>query len=190
MGGDADKAGKQAKVGQACVRIEFMRRALPYLFLCAALFGSGCAKSFTYVKLAPRSNVHSIVSLSPSTTEIVADELGGPLLKGRTASDNYPQVYLPQVPIVASVKPDYEKIQAIAPDLIVYDSSLYNASDIAKIKGLGLKTFAVDAQTISDFDNEIYALGDLTGTQSTCSDYVDRIVVALAGASPKLNPSP
>jgi ABC-type Fe3+-hydroxamate transport system substrate-binding protein len=167
-----------------------MRRALPYLFLCAAALGIGCARSFTYVKLAPKSSISSIVSLSPSTTEIVASNANVQILKGRTASDNYPTYALTNIPVVASVKPDYEKITAMAPDLIVYDASLYDASDTEKIKALGFMTFVIDAPTIKDFENQLFAFADLTGNQTNVSDYVDRIDVSLANASPKPSPSP
>jgi iron complex transport system substrate-binding protein len=167
-----------------------MRRAWPYIFLCAAALNFGCAKSFKYIKLAPRTNVRSIVSLSPSSTEIVASFAGSTLLVGRTAADNYPTNFLKNVPIVVSVKPDFEKIKALDPDLVVFDSSLYSASDISKINDLGFKTFVFDAPTVRGYENQLFAFADLIGHQTDYSDYIDRIDVSLGNAAPKPSPSP
>lgn len=161
-------------------------RFIPVLL---ALFVSGCGQHFQMYKLAPHSSIRAVVSLSPSTTEIIASNGIVPTLKGRTASDNFPP-NVSNVPEVASVKPDYEKIKAIAPDLIVYDSSVYGPGDIDKIKALGFRTFEIDAPNIGEFEKQLYQLGDIMGTQSNISDYVDRIDVALGSAAPKPNPAP
>jgi iron complex transport system substrate-binding protein len=157
-----------------------MRWGFPGILLAATLGLSGC-HNFQQSKLVRPEKITSIVSLSPSTTEIVASSMVTNLLKGRTAADDYPRT-VASVPIVASVKPDYEAIKAINPSIILLDSQLYSGSDLQKIKSLGSKVFVIDAKTISDFEKQMFELGDLLGIQTGQSDYADRIHVALSNA--------
>jgi iron complex transport system substrate-binding protein len=141
---------------------------------------AGCKHPAT-VKLVRPERVTSIVSLSPSTTELIGSSMSSSLLKGRTQADDYPRNVL-TVPVVASLKPDYEKIKAADPSVILLDADLYNSSDMEKIKALGVKTFVIDAKNITDFEKQMFELGDMLGIQTGQSDYVDRIEVARNGA--------
>src|SRR5579862_1441786 len=152
-----------------------MRRAVSLLLLVAAVLLVGCGSHFQYVKLAPKSSVHSIVSLSPGLSEVIGGT-APQLLKGRTQSCDWPQSIL-SVPVVGSVKPDYEAFKRIGPDLIVYDASLYSPSDIDKIKGLGFDTMEFDAKTVDQFIDELFKFGNVVAQQTNISDYVDRIRV-------------
>ena len=97
-----------------------MRWALPFLILTLLLPLSGCADK--PARLARRPKVYrKIISLSPGTSEIVASDADATTLKGRTAACNFPQNMMASIPIVASIKPDYEKIQSLKPDMILYD---------------------------------------------------------------------
>ncbi|CAN5469254.1 N/A [soil metagenome] len=157
-----------------------MRRFAPFLALAVLL--AGCTTTATPVGGQPRpKRITSVVSLSPSTTELVTTINYTGILKGRTASDNYPKS-VETVPVVASVKPDYEQIKTISPGLIVYDASLYNAGDIQKIKELGFDTFAIDANTIDDYTTELYKLGSLLAGETSVSDYIDRVLSSRSSA--------
>jgi iron complex transport system substrate-binding protein len=101
-------------------------------------------------------------------------------LRGITSSDNYPANL--NVPVVASVKPDFEKIATIKPDLIVLDSSLYNQQDIEKLKGLGADTFVIDANTVDGLVDQLLKLGSALGSETNVSSYVDRIQAAQSAA--------
>jgi len=154
-----------------------MRRAV-YFAALMALMAVGCQPTLQHVKVTrPEKFYKSVVSLSPGTTEIVSSLSSPNLLKGKTAADNYP-LTVPkagEIPIVATVKPDYEAITRVHPDLIVYDSSLYGPADVAKIKGLGFETYAIDADTVKEFINQLYVVGDKLGYGSQFQDYILRI---------------
>ncbi len=109
-----------------------------------------------------------------STTEVVARFASGEMLKGRTAACDYPPP-VRQVPVVASVKPEYEKIAKMQPDLVLYDALLYSESDVAKIKGTG-DTFAFTANTLDGFLDELAELGGLLLQETSVSNYIDKIV--------------
>lgn len=166
-----------------------MRKALP--IIASLIFVvSGCGPKAVTVAMRPK-HYKAIVSLSPGTTEIIASDGDVATLKGRTSSCNFPQYIQSSVPIVAAVKPDYERIQSIHPDLVVYDKSLYSEQDIDKLKSTGADMFAIDANTIDDFTKELYRLGSLIAAETHVNDYVNRIHVemAAAAASP-ITPTP
>ena len=169
-----------------------MRRATGLLLIATILLAGGCGPADQYFGGVRRAkNYGAIVSLSPSTTELLytTQVVSPPRLRGRTAADNYPKVGLEKAEIVASVKPDYEKIIALKPDLIAYDSDLYNAADVDKIKSIGADTFVLDATTVDGLIKEIYALGNMVGGETNLSDYVDRIIAAESAATSTVHPT-
>jgi len=165
-----------------------MRRALPFFFIVLCWVAVGCGKKDASV---PRRNKYyrKVISLSPSTTEIVSSDGDVQTLRGRTAADNFPQNVVAGIRIVAAVKPDYETIAAIHPDLIVYDKSLYTAQDIEKLKAPGTDFFAIDAETVDSFIKELYELGAMLGWETRFNDYINRIQMEKEGVA-KYSPVP
>lgn len=149
-------------------------RVLLLLGLLLGVVGCGADESVRFRAVRPDKIYRSFVSLSPGATEILAQNVDVMLLKGRTASCNYPDS-IKGVPVVASVKPNYEKIASIKPDLLVYDAVLYSEADIARLKGVG-ETFAFKANTLDGFLEELAQLGSLTGKETGLSGYIDKIV--------------
>jgi iron complex transport system substrate-binding protein len=149
------------------------------LFFLAIYFVSGCHPGQEEIHFATRpKQIHTVASLSPSTTEIVGSMTFNLKLVGRSAADNFPpnvNAKGTEVPIVAGVKPDYEKLKAANPDLVVYDADLYSDQDIAQIKALGAETFGFKAKTLMDFQAELLAYGGLVGGESEASTYADKI---------------
>jgi iron complex transport system substrate-binding protein len=127
--------------------------------------------------------VRALVSLSPSTTEIISGlTTNRSILRGRTKFDTYPPG-IEAIPIVAEVKPDYEKIAKIKPDLILYDASLYTASDIEKLKQLNIPTYAIEGNTVTKYVEQIRFLGMMIAAETTFNDYADKVESALSAAS-------
>lgn len=163
-----------------------MRRALSLLLsIPLVLLSVGCQQGDGNAPLKVRKVVYrKIVSLSPSTTEILAQPLGV-TLAGRSAADNFPTNSLNNVPVVGGVKPDYEKLASIQPDLIVYDGSLYNEDDQKKLKSVGASVYVFDVKSMADFRAQIFELGSLVGQESHASDYLQRVKIELNNAKAK-----
>lgn len=163
-----------------------MRRALPFFLLLLILAMTGCGdKQALNLPHRPK-RYHSIVSLSPSTTEIIVSNADTAALKGRTSSCNWPEAIVKGIPVVASVKPDFEKIQAIDPkvDLIVYAGSLYSQQDIDKIKSMtGADTFSLDATTVKGFILKLQEFGSKLASEMRFNDYINRIYLEKGAAS-------
>lgn len=151
-----------------------MRLALPLLLPFAVVL-AGCAAKAQQIGGVPRTGkAPRVVSVSPSTTEIIATSMDVRLLVGRSASDDYP-ANVASIPIVASVKPDLEKIKATGATVIVYDADLYNPDDVKRIESAGLESFAFKAHTLAGFEKELYELAGKLGSETNVSGYVDRI---------------
>jgi ABC-type Fe3+-hydroxamate transport system substrate-binding protein len=133
--------------------------------------------------------IQRVVSLSPSTTELIADTNDSELLAGRTQSCDYP-TGLDKVPIVCSVKPDYEKIAQVKPQVIVYDSSLFAANEVEKLKQIpGAQVFEFKSTDLKTFYDSLARLGAAIGGERRYSEYADKIQKAInTAAALKTNP--
>ncbi len=156
---------------------------LPILVLVA-----GCQQN-DLVGGKPREKFYrSAISLSPNTTEIIVSYFAGVRLQGRTASCDYPE-QVKQFPVVANVKPDFEQIAKIRPDVIVYDASLYNATDIEKLKQLGIDLIEFNANTVDEYCDWMVRLASQLAAETEISEYVDKVKAArsanLAVGGPK-----
>lgn len=159
------------------------------LLLCLAVVG---CRDEVVVGGKPAPKVYKrVVSLSPNTSEILGWLPTIESFKGRTQSCNYPQS-ISSVPVVGSVKPNYEKLAEIQPDLILYDGSLYTDDDIAKLKQLpGVELFPMKVNTVDAYIDWLYRFGAKIGQETTVSEFVDKVVAArerAAGSPP--NPRP
>lgn len=120
--------------------------------------------------------VSTVVSLSPSAAELLM--LGTPRLIGRSASDDFPTSNK-DVPVVANIKPDYEKIASLKPDVIVYDPAIYDAADIEKLKALHIPLATIDGDTVADYIKSVYRLGQATQSETGFMDYIERVNVKI-----------
>ncbi len=153
-----------------------MRRSVLLLLCFLLICAIGCDSApKTAARPQREKQYRTVVSLSPGTTEIIASHSNSAALKGRTQACNFPPM-VKAVPVVASLKPDYEKIQELSPDLIVYDADLYSESDIQKLRSnTKADFFAFDAHSIAEFEKQLYLLGSLMGTETMISQYVTAI---------------
>lgn len=168
-----------------------MRRALLFLSL-IALFVAGCSPQRPTIGGFKREkSPMRIVSLSPSATEILVTKAGvSQRMVGRTAACNWPQA-AQGIPVVGQVKPDFEKIAQMNPDLIVYDQDLYSPTDEQKIKELGVDTYVLRGDTLEEFEKSVFEIGKLVGGETELSKYVDDIYRARdASTAAAITPQP
>jgi iron complex transport system substrate-binding protein len=161
-----------------------MRRALPLLSV-LLLLGVlvGCQPQDTRVPLKRRDREFKrVVSLSPGATEILAGSLGTSNLVGRTESCNYPSYIADKTPVVASVKPDWEKLRGARPDFIVYDATLYSPQDVAKMKEVGASLFGFTAKTLDEYRTQVFELANYVGGSTRASDYLDKVQLEKSAA--------
>ena len=108
-----------------------------------------------------------IVSLSPSTTELLFDLGAGSRVVGRTRWCDYP----PQAAEVPSVgdglNPNVELVLSRTPDLVVFYRSGANQGAIARLDRLGVATASVRLDRLADLPRVTRLLGRLTGTSGS-----------------------
>jgi ABC-type Fe3+-hydroxamate transport system substrate-binding protein len=105
-----------------------------------------------------------IVSLSPSTTELLFAVGAGSAVVGRTRWCDYP----PEVSAVPSVgdglDPNAELVLSHRPDLVVLYASPGNQSVIARLDRLGIASASLQLDRLDDLPRAARLLGRLTGT--------------------------
>lgn len=166
-----------------------VRAALLILF--AALLALGCnSNNGPVLGGKARPKVYSkVVSLSPSTSETYFAHQKYENLIGRTAACDWPYT-MASVPIVAQVKPDYEKIAQLKPNMILYDKELYTDADIAKIKALGIETFEWDPKDLNQYRDQLINLTLLLGGETNTSLYLDKVYQQEESAKARYADSP
>lgn len=165
------------------------------------LLSGGCQEQQIIGGRTAPSVYRRVVSLSPSTTEVMAtySDLNG--IIGRTESCNYPPT-LGRVPIATKgTKPDYEVLAQLRPDLILMDVSLYGDADIQKVKSTSGATVSLlwadkdgkplDSHSIDAFIDWLYRFGAVQADPMRVSKYADSIFQARASSlGEPLNPKP
>lgn len=158
-----------------------MLRAPAVLLAILALLG-GCQRE-EIVGGKPRPNpVTGIVSLAPGVTDCIFKVGMASMIRGRTASCDLSYGLQQAQVVVRGTTPDYEAIVRLQPSLVVYDASLYSKAEIDKLKELGLRTLALDANTVDGLVEFLYELGKATGAESNASNLADKILAAKATA--------
>jgi ABC-type Fe3+-hydroxamate transport system substrate-binding protein len=149
-----------------------MRKQLLGSVFIALLLLVGCKQPVTFGGEPRTKHYRSVISLSPSTTELMA--LTGIPMKGRTQACDFP-VQVRDVEVVADLKPNYELIATKKPDLILFDRDLYGPSEIEKLKQTGAKVLPMGAYTVEGHIKEMYELGNLLSGEATINDYVIKL---------------
>lgn len=140
-----------------------------------ALLGVGCGvERYPVGGAFPEKIYTRIVSLSPSTTELLGMLAQEPNVIGRTAACNAPET-IRDVPIVANVRPNIEKIVALQADLVLIDYQVANPQDIARLKEHRIPVRVVTIKTVEDWIREVTELGDLLMSQTMASREVDKV---------------
>lgn len=107
---------------------------------------------------------HRLISLAPSETEVLfALGLGADVVAVDANSD-YP-ASARKLPRIASYSggPQYEKIVALKPDLIVAAEGIYSPADIAKLRSLHLQVLVVNPTSIQGILGDITLVGTAAG---------------------------
>lgn len=121
------------------------------------------------------SAVARIVSLNPTTTEILFALGAGPKLVGRTRYDRWPDEARRVPDLGAGIRPNVEALLAARPELVV----LYAASDnrpVARaLRDAGITVIALKVDRIADFARATRVLGIAAGDTSRAHLVVDTV---------------
>lgn len=149
------------------------RRTTPRLAAAGAIIVAACSAA----ERAPRSVVTDdfgdtlragpvparIVSLNPTTTELLFTIGAGRRLVGRTTWDHQPAEAQRVPDLGAGLRPNVEAVLATRPDLVVLYASEDNRDAARRLRAAGVRTASYRVDRIADFARVTEALGRLTG---------------------------
>ena len=124
-----------------------------------------------------------IVSLSPSTTELLFTIGAGDRVVGRTQWCEDPPEALTLPSVGDGLDPNLELILALRPDLVVFYQSGSNASAIERLDALGIATVSARLDRLDDVPRVARMLGRLTGTEARAAAVSESLDVQLEALS-------
>ena len=123
-----------------------------------------------------------IVSLNPTTTEILFALGAGPRLVGRTRWDLWPDSAKAVPDLGDGIRPNVEAIMAARPDLVVLYASNDNRTAAQSLRRAGIQTLAVRVDLIADFQRAVIMLGRAIGDTTRARIVVDTVTASLERA--------
>jgi ABC-type Fe3+-hydroxamate transport system substrate-binding protein len=118
---------------------------------------------------------HRIVSLNPSTTELLFAIGAGDRLVGRTTYDQWPAAARSVPDLGPGLRPNVEAVLAVHPDLVVLYASDDNRDAARRLRAAGVPTAAFRVDRIADVERVTRALGILTGDTTAARVTVDSV---------------
>jgi len=121
------------------------------------------------------SSPRRIVSLNPSTTELLFAIGAGNRLVGRTTYDQWPVAARAVPDLGPGLRPNVEAVLAAHPDLVVLYASDDNRDAARRLRAAGIATAAFRVDRVADFERVTLALGALTGDSVAARTTVDSV---------------
>jgi len=120
-----------------------------------------------------------IVSLNPSTTELLYAIGAGDRMVGRTAYDVWPEAARKLPDLGPGLRPNVEAVLAAKPDLVVLYASDDNRDAARRLRAAGVATAAYRVDRIADFIRVTRALGILTRDTTAARITTDSVGASL-----------
>jgi iron complex transport system substrate-binding protein len=128
------------------------------------------------VSAAPRR----IVSLNPTTTELLYAIGAGQRLVGRTTYDILPAEVHAVPDLGLGLRPNVEAVLAARPDLVILYASQDNRDAARRLRAAHVATVSYKLDRIADFARVTAALGRITGDTSAARATIDSVGRTLA----------
>jgi len=123
---------------------------------------------------------HRIVSLAPHATELLFAAGAGAYVVGVSDYSDYPPA-AKQIPSMGSSSAlDIERIVALKPDLVVAWSSGNSASQIARLRAIGIPVFESEPHQLETIATSLLRLSQLAGTEASGAAAADAFKARLA----------
>jgi ABC-type Fe3+-hydroxamate transport system substrate-binding protein len=136
---------------------------------------------------------HRIVSLNPTTTELLFAIGAGDRLVGRSAWDVFPDSARLVPSVGDAIRPNVEAVLGAHPDFVVLYASQDNRPAYDALRDAGIATAAFKIDSIAQFARDTRLLGRLTGDSARAALTVDTLEATLrrvrAATAPLPHPS-
>jgi ABC-type Fe3+-hydroxamate transport system substrate-binding protein len=159
--------------------------------LAIVLFACGGSKSATRTSSTERDDFGDgvvvdasrrptrIVSLNPTTTEILFAIGAGNRLVGRSTYDVFPGEAKSVADVGMPLRPNIEAVLAVHPDLVILYASADNRPATQRFQQAGVRTLALKIDSIAQFERDTRLLGRLTGDSAVAYTLVDSVAATL-----------
>ena len=127
-----------------------------------------------------RATPRRIVSLNPSTTELLFAIGAGARVVGRTTYDQWSVAARAVPDLGPGLRPNVEAVLAARPDLVLLYASDDNRDAARRLRVAGVATAAYRVDRIADFHRVTLALGALTGDSRSARATVDSVDATIA----------
>jgi iron complex transport system substrate-binding protein len=121
-----------------------------------------------------------IVSLNPTTTELLFALGAGPRLVGRSGACDYPAGAAAVPSVGGGFPPAVEAVIGTRPDLVVLYHSAGNAAAAARFRELGIPVLRLRTDRLSDVARAARVLGEAVGAPAAGDSIADRLEAELA----------
>jgi iron complex transport system substrate-binding protein len=121
------------------------------------------------------SPAQRIVSLSPTTTELLFTIGAGERVVGRTHYDEWPPAAKAVADLGPGIRPNVEAILAVHPDLVVLYAANDNRDAERALRAAGVRTVALKVDRIADFRRATSLLGILAADSAGARMVVDSV---------------
>jgi iron complex transport system substrate-binding protein len=126
-----------------------------------------------------RATPTRIVSLNPTTTEILFTIGAGSRLVGRTAYDKWPDSARFVPDLGPGIRPNVEAVLGARPDLVLLYASEDNRAAARRLRDAGIATAAFKVDRIAQFDQLTRLLGRLVGDSARGALVADTVMRTL-----------
>jgi len=132
--------------------------------------------------IRPPALATRIVSLNPTTTEILFALGAGPRLVGRTHYDKYPDSARLVPDLGPGIRPNVEAVLAARPDLVLLYASSDNRAAAVTLRAAGIATVGFKVDRIEQFDAATRLLGRIIGDSARGALVADTVKRTLDSA--------
>ena len=120
-----------------------------------------------------------IVSLNPTTTELLFAIGAGPRVTGRTSYDAYPKEVVAVPDLGQGLRPNVEAVLNTRPDLVLLYASADNRDAARRLRAASVPTAAYKIDRIADMMRVTRVLGRLAGDSVAADRVVDSVQATL-----------
>jgi iron complex transport system substrate-binding protein len=120
-----------------------------------------------------------VVSLNPTSTELLFALGAGPRVVGRSRYDVHPEAARNVPDLGPGIVPSVEHVLAARPDLVVLYASADNRPAAKSFRAAGINVIALRTDLIIDFERTTRLLGRLTGTSDAAERLLDSVTTTL-----------
>jgi iron complex transport system substrate-binding protein len=127
----------------------------------------------------PRGEARRIVSLNPSTTELVYALGAGERLVGRTTWDTHPPAARRVRDLGSGLRPNVEAVLETRPDLVLLYASNDNQMAASRLRAAGVATLSLKLDRIGQLERAAMLVGGALGAEERARVVVDSVMRTL-----------